>query len=170
MESRSPCSTLCAVPYREQALDSLLERRAELRAEVAAIDEHIRAMRRERRAAWLEWTRPVLHLLLFTVIALTPITLVLGVAVLPTCACSSRIEDARTDAQSIRGGVEMYLAQYPSARCPCVHDLVEERILGARPRTRDPWDHDFHVECRGEDVTVTSAGPDGRFGTEDDVS
>ena len=84
-------------------------------------------------------------------------------------ACGGGVEQARTDAQSVRGAVEMYLAQNPEAACPTVEQLVSERILSSRTRTEDPWENKFRVTCDGEDVTVTSAGPDGRFGGEDDV-
>lgn len=106
--------------------------------------------------------------IMIVVIIMAMIAAAVGVAVLPRLN-DARIEQARTDAQSIRGAVEMYLAQNPSADCPTVDELVSERILSARNRTADPWDNPFTVECEGEDITVISGGPDGQMGTEDDV-
>ena len=106
--------------------------------------------------------------IMIVVIIMAMIAAAVGVAVLPRLN-EARITQARTDAQSIRGAVEMYLAQNPSGDCPSVEDLVEERVLSANTRSRDPWDNDFSVECEGEDITVISAGPDGQMGTEDDV-
>jgi hypothetical protein len=88
---------------------------------------------------------------------------------LPRYECGGGIEQARTDAQSVRGAVEMYLAQNPSAACPTVSQLVAERILSLRTRTIDPWENAFEITCSGEDVKVVSAGPDGTMDTEDDV-
>jgi general secretion pathway protein G len=106
--------------------------------------------------------------IMIVVIIMAMIAAAVGVAVLPRLQ-DARIEQARTDSQSIRGAVEMYLAQNPSADCPNVDELVSERILSSRTRTADPWDNPFSIECEGEDVTVISSGPDGQMGTEDDV-
>jgi general secretion pathway protein G len=106
--------------------------------------------------------------IMIVVIIMAMIAAAVGVAVLPRLN-DARIEQARTDAQSIRGAVEMYLAQNPSADCPTVDELVSERILSARTRSADPWDNPFSVECEGDDITVISGGPDGQMGTEDDV-
>lgn len=88
---------------------------------------------------------------------------------LPRYECGGGIEQARTDAQSVRSAVEMYLAQNPSAACPTVSQLVSERILSARARSTDPWEREFAISCVGEDVIVVSGGPDGTMGTADDV-
>jgi general secretion pathway protein G len=124
-----------------------------------------RARRRARRAAQAGMT---LVEIMIVVIIMAMIAAAVGVAVLPRLN-EARIQQARTDAQSIRGAVEMYLAQNPSADCPSVQDLVEARVLSANTRSRDPWDNDFSVECEGDDITVVSAGPDGQMGTGDDV-
>ena len=34
----------------------------------------------------------------------------------------------------------------------------------------DPWDNEYKYEVRGKRFFITSAGPDGEFGTEDDIS
>ncbi|MFN7702882.1 MAG: type II secretion system protein GspG [Deltaproteobacteria bacterium] len=124
----------------------------------------VRAARSRRRAR----EGMTLVEIMIVVIIMAMIAAAVGVAVLPRLN-DARIEQARTDAQSIRGAVEMYLAQNPSADCPSVDELVSERILSSRSRTADPWDNPFSVECEGEDITVVSGGPDGQMGTEDDV-
>lgn len=106
--------------------------------------------------------------IMIVVIIMAMIVTAVGVAVLPRLN-ESRIQQARTDAQSVRGAVEMYLAQNPGSGCPSVSDLVDARILNARTRTADPWNNDFDIECNGDDVVVVSAGPDGQMGTADDV-
>lgn len=106
--------------------------------------------------------------IMIVVIIMAMIAAAVGVAVLPRLQ-DARIEQARTDAQSIRGAVEMYLAQNPGSDCPSVQELVSERILSSRTRTADPWENEFAVECEGDDISVVSAGPDGQMGTGDDV-
>lgn len=127
--------------------------------------------------------RPPLHpltvLLLETVAVTLAVVMLLGSfgfllfgaayrLLVPMCS-GGRVMDARTDAHSIRGAAEMYLAQNPSAACPTVSQLVSERILSARTRTIDPWENAFEITCSGEDVKVVSAGPDETMGTGDDV-
>lgn len=134
-------------------------------------NEHEDVRRRRARGRWRRHLRQegmTLVEIMIVVIIMAMIAAAVGVAVLPRLN-DARVEQARTDAQSIRGAVEMYLAQNPSADCPSVDELVSERILSSRTRTTDPWDNAFSVECEGEDITVVSAGPDGQMGTEDDV-
>lgn len=33
----------------------------------------------------------------------------------------------------------------------------------------DPWDNDYKLESHGKRIAIVSAGPDGEFGTEDDI-
>lgn len=106
--------------------------------------------------------------IMIVVIIMALITAAVGFAVLPRLQ-EARIEQARTDSLAVRSAVELYLAQDPSADCPSVSDLVDERILNASTRTTDPWDHEFNVECDGDEIAVTSDGPDGQPGTEDDI-
>ncbi len=128
----------------------------------------VRAARRLARARRRAQAGMTLVEIMIVVIIMAMIAAAVGVAVLPRLN-EARIQQARTDAQSIRGAVEMYLAQNPSADCPTVDELVTERVLSANTRSRDPWDNEFSVECEGEDITVISAGPDGQMGSPDDV-
>jgi general secretion pathway protein G len=153
------------VPYREESIEELTSRRATVEGELA-YEGLIRRHRRqsfEARVAGAPW------LLISTfVVVCTLLASGLCVAMLPRLG-GSRIEQARTDAQSVRGAIEMYLAQNPAAVCPTVEVLVRARVLSSRTRTHDPWDSKFWIECDGEDVTVVSPGPDRRLGTWDDV-
>lgn len=166
-ESDVDARASCPVPYRSDFHEALLERRETVRSELATLDARIRALsrvaRRERLRRFLPWP-----LLAATVLVFLSMCVAFFVATLPRLG-GSRVEQARTDAQSVRSAVEMHLAQNPDASCPTVGQLVSERILSTRSRTVDPWDGMFAVTCVGEDVTVTSAGPDRSWGTEDDI-
>jgi general secretion pathway protein G len=37
-------------------------------------------------------------------------------------------------------------------------------------KLKDPWQNDFHYESDGKNFKIISAGPDGQFGTDDDIS
>ena len=54
--------------------------------------------------------------------------------------------------------------------CPTVDDLIADGKLDEDTNTDDPWGLGYDIECRGDNVVVTSAGPDGEWDTEDDIS
>lgn len=123
---------------------------------------HNRAARRRRRQGM------TLVEIMIVVIIMAMIATAVGMAVLPRLQ-SAREESTRTDAQSIRSAVTMYLAENPSAGCPSIEDLTEEGILDSSRRLADAWDRDFQIECDGDNIAVSSSGSDGQFGTEDDI-
>ena len=47
--------------------------------------------------------------------------------------------------------------------------LTEGGYLDTSRRTTDAWDSAFVIDCEGDDVIVTSPGPDGELGNEDDI-
>ena len=83
--------------------------------------------------------------------------------------CHSPVERTRTDAQTIRSAVELYLAQNPGGDCPGVIDLLEEHMINGNTNTEDQWRREFAIDCGGEDPMVMSAGPDGVLGNTDDI-
>jgi general secretion pathway protein G len=106
--------------------------------------------------------------IMIVVIIMALIATAVGVAVLPRLK-QARIDSTRTDAQSVRSGAVMYVSENPGGDCPSVEDLTGGGYLDSSRRTADAWDNDFVIECEGDDVIVTSAGPDGQMGTEDDI-
>lgn len=106
--------------------------------------------------------------IMIVVIIMALIATAVGVAVLPQLE-KARIKSTRTDAQSIRSAVTMYLADNPGGSCPGIDDLIEDGTLDSSKRTKDAWEHDFQIECDGMNTNVVSSGPDGQFGSEDDV-
>ncbi|MCU0673864.1 MAG: type II secretion system protein GspG [Myxococcota bacterium] len=80
----------------------------------------------------------------------------------------AKAKRARTDASSLSAAALRFRLDH--ARCPTSTDeLVEAGYLQRHGRSADPWDGDFVHECEADDVIAVSAGPDGVFGTEDDV-
>lgn len=106
--------------------------------------------------------------IMIVVIIMALIATAVGVAVLPQLD-KARIKSTRTDAQTIRSAVTLYLADHPSERCPTIDDLISDAALDRSKRTTDAWEREFQVQCDGSNVDVLSAGPDGQFGSEDDI-
>ena len=48
--------------------------------------------------------------------------------------------------------------------------LISEKQLDPDQPATDPWQHPFRMQCTPDEVTVSSFGPDGMFGTADDIA
>lgn len=86
---------------------------------------------------------------------------------LPTLG-PSNIRSTETDAATLRQAMTLYRAEQPEAGCPTMKSLFGEYI-DASMRVVDAWDRPFRLKCVGRDNHALSAGPDGKFGTRDDV-
>lgn len=91
-----------------------------------------------------------------------------AVALLPQLD-KARVEETTRAIQTIGSAVTLYRAENPSG-CPSMDDLVEGQFLQENRRVQDAWDVDFEIDCDGRRVTITSAGPDNEFGTDDDIT
>ncbi len=121
-----------------------------------------RASRRRRRRGM------TLVEIMIVVIIMALIATAVGVAVLPQLR-NARVTQTRSDAQQVQSAAVLYLGQEPGAECPSAADLVEAGVIDRTRRTTDAWDHEFVIECEGDDIYVLSPGPDGQMGTEDDI-
>ena len=106
--------------------------------------------------------------IMIVVIIMAMIATAVGMAVLPQLE-RARVEQTRTDSQTIRSAVELYLAQNPGGDCPAVTDLVSDHMLNGNTNTQDQWGTEFAIDCAGKDPVVVSAGPDGLLGNADDI-
>ena len=123
-------------------------------------------MQQEPPTNWIRVTAGLLIALLALIALAGAIGLVLC---LDTNHGRSPIEQTRTDAQTIRSAVELYLAENPGGRCPDVSDLIMDHMLNGNINTQDRWGREFAIDCAGEDSVVLSAGPDGVLGNDDDI-
>jgi general secretion pathway protein G len=105
--------------------------------------------------------------IMIVVIIMALIATAVGMAVLPALL-DARIQQTRSDAATMQSVVTAYLATGGDG-CPSGSDLAAAGVLNSSTRARDAWDHDFVIECEGDQVLVSSPGPDGQLGTEDDV-
>ena len=68
----------------------------------------------------------------------------------------------------VLAAVEAWQSEKPEG-CPTLTGLADSGYLQSDARTDDAWGTRFRIVCVGTAATVRSAGPDGRFGTQDDV-
>jgi general secretion pathway protein G len=81
----------------------------------------------------------------------------------------ARIKNTATGARQIRGAVKAWWLENGQARCPSVADLLEDKTLDRDSPRLDAWGSEWRVECRDDEVTVTSIGPDRNPDTDDDI-
>ena len=106
--------------------------------------------------------------IMIVVIIMALIATGVGVAVFPQFT-KARVKSTQANIQTIRQAVMMYLADSPGKGCPGVQDLVEGNFLDKSKETKDAWDNDFAIQCDGDNIRVSSAGPDKEMGTDDDI-
>ena len=68
----------------------------------------------------------------------------------------------------VREAVRLYENDHPG-QCPTVQQLQSEGFLDRTKSANDAWGHAFSITCDGENISVSSPGPDGRPGTDDDI-
>lgn len=79
-------------------------------------------------------------------------------------------DTAKTDAKTLVQVVETWKLNHPgSGDCPTFEALKNDKALKPDQNTNDPWGHAYKIVCTGEEYGVTSAGPDGKEGSEDDI-
>ncbi|MCB9667484.1 MAG: prepilin-type N-terminal cleavage/methylation domain-containing protein [Myxococcales bacterium] len=79
----------------------------------------------------------------------------------------AKVKQTTADIQTVRSAAILWLSD--NTGCPTIQDLVDNRFLDKDVRTVDAWGNAFQIECNGEDVEVSSGGPDGEMGSEDDL-
>jgi general secretion pathway protein G len=81
----------------------------------------------------------------------------------------AQVKTAQTNARKIRAVATQYLALKSAGDCPSVEQLIADKELDAEAGSSDPWGQPFTIICTGDDIAVTSPGPDQKEGTEDDI-
>ncbi len=77
-------------------------------------------------------------------------------------------KSSRADAMTIQAAAQSFRAQHEGG-CPTISSLQEEQLLNRNAREDDAWGNRFRVSCADSEITVTSAGPDGKASTADDI-
>lgn len=89
-----------------------------------------------------------------------------------SCHGESKHDIARaTAAKYAFEALPSWLTTHPGCTCP--DDLADLNEWMNKKDTRDPWGRDYRWACgplrNQPSLLVVSAGPDGRFGTSDDI-
>lgn len=73
-------------------------------------------------------------------------------------------------AQALSWGANLWILT--NGDCPTTADIVHAQLVAESFKPEDAWGNGYRIECTGGDdgdPIVTSPGPDGVFGTEDDI-
>ena len=118
----------------------------------------------------------------FTLVELLVVVAILGIlgAVAVTNVTghieSTRKTAAKTAVDNIKGAVTTWMLTKKKSTPPTDLKVLvdasgddEPALDGGEGALVDPWDSDYKIEVKGKRFVVISAGPDGEFGTEDDV-
>lgn len=77
---------------------------------------------------------------------------------------------ARARGQQVLAAATDWKREHLERGCPSITQLRSESLLEASARAEDPWGQRFRIRCADGEVSVLSAGRDGRFETGDDIT
>jgi hypothetical protein len=78
------------------------------------------------------------------------------------------LSGARSEVSALRAATLLYVNTHPGG-CPSVGTLLHEGFLDRTFPGQDPWGSPWELHCDGDEVHVTSLGPDRWVGTSDDI-
>lgn len=93
---------------------------------------------------------------------------------IPKMLEDSKIKAAKTSVMALRDAVIAYnlsYGKYPSNLEALADDSGDkDPIIESEDMLVDPFGNDYKMEGKGSRIVIVSAGPDGEFGTSDDIS
>lgn len=125
-------------------------------------------------------SKPTTHLMRAAARGVTLIEVLIVVAILSLIAGGvtvavipkfneAKIQNAETNARELRNAVNRWRATRGGTDCPTVSQLVQDKEIDSAAKTTDPWDMPYKIECADEETYVSSAGPDKKEGSQDDI-
>ncbi len=72
-------------------------------------------------------------------------------------------------ARVIRTAATEWRAEHAAGACPTVSALKADRNLDALADDLDAWGHEFIIRCTATETRISSLGPDGSHGSNDDI-
>jgi general secretion pathway protein G len=82
---------------------------------------------------------------------------------------SADLKLAKTACNTIRDATIQWKAVHSGEDCPTIDQLKQEKILDTGFSVKDPWGIAFKLSCDTDEITCTSAGPDRKDSTDDDI-
>jgi general secretion pathway protein G len=79
------------------------------------------------------------------------------------------IGTAKTACSSIKSASVLWKNAHPDQDCPTVEALKKERFLDNGFLAKDAWGNPYKIACDTDDIVCSTAGPDRKEGTEDDI-
>jgi general secretion pathway protein G len=77
-------------------------------------------------------------------------------------------ELAKTACSQFRSAILLYRTTHPDGDCPSPQQLKAEKEIDSTTNIKDAWGIQFKITC-DEEIVCTSAGPDRKEGTDDDI-
>jgi general secretion pathway protein G len=79
------------------------------------------------------------------------------------------IGTAKTACSSVKSATLLWKNAHPDLDCPTVEQLKKEKFLDTGFTPKDAWGNPFKVACDTDEITCSTAGPDRKEGTDDDI-
>lgn len=124
------------------------------------------------RARWCARRRQVAgYSLLEVLVVLAIISLIAGATALALFKFipEAKIKTTRQSALTVRSAAHLYRMQHGDGDCPTVDTLSTAQLIDDASKKTDAWDMPFVLECDERGIHVSSAGPDKKINTPDDI-
>jgi hypothetical protein len=82
---------------------------------------------------------------------------------------TTNTDSAKSACSSVKSATLLWMNAHPDRDCPTVYQLASDRFLPAHFALKDEWGNTFQVACGADEITCSTAGPDGVVGTRDDI-
>ena len=76
---------------------------------------------------------------------------------------------AKTACSTAKSASILWRNAHPDQDCPTIDQLKKERFLDTGFTPKDSWGNPFKLSCDTDEITCSTAGPDRKEGTEDDI-
>jgi len=79
------------------------------------------------------------------------------------------IGTTKTACNTIRSATILWKNAHPDEDCPTVDQLKQDGLVERGFAVKDPWGNPFKIACDTDDITCTTAGPDRKEQSADDI-